>query len=146
MMWHCVLENESDGQQWRTLAQNPDAAIAYFIREVGKPLFICEGVGRYSLSCQRRDDPQSPSWFASDLTFGVMEGAPSVVATIFPVTAGYTLTIVEAPAKLLLDEALSTEDEVLMLLEKTLQRHNIASQACQVKRPNWSFEKAHASE
>jgi hypothetical protein len=146
MPWHCILERESDRQQWRTLAKNPDAAIPYFVGEVGKPLFICEGVGPYSLRCQRRNNPQTPTLFAPDLTFGVMEGAPQIVAAITPVATGYTLTIIEPPANPLLDEACSTEDEVLILLETALHRLNIPSQACQVKRLNWSFSRRQVNE
>lgn len=145
MLWHCILERESDRKQWRTLAQNPDAAIPHFVREIGKPLYICEGVGPYSLSCQLRNNPGTPTWAEPDFILGVVEGAPSVVATIMPVATGYMLTIVGPPADLLLDVALSTQDEVLALLEATLRQHNIASQACQVKRLNWSFARNQAA-
>ena len=77
MPWHCVLERERDRKQWSTLAQNPDAAISQFVTEVGAPLYICEGVGSYSLSCQLRNEPAAVAWVGPDLILGVMEGKPS---------------------------------------------------------------------
>lgn len=144
MLWHCTLERENDRKQWHTLARNPDAAISHFVGEIGVPLYICEGVGAYSLSCQVHDSPGAPIWASADLVLGVMEGKPSVVATIMPANTGYTLTLVEPPANPLLDVAVSTEDEVLTTLENALRQHNIASQACQVKRLNWSFMRKEA--
>jgi hypothetical protein len=83
------------------------------------------------------DNPGVPIWASADLVLVVMEGKPSVVATITPVDWLHADARRTTSFPPLLDVAISTEDEVLTTLEDALRRHNIASQ--RVKRLNWSF-------